>query len=230
MTLIRKVKKIKEKYIDVLLYKNKQKYFCIGLNKTGTTSLRKAFIDVGFKVGNQRSAELLLDNIKEQDYKKLIRYCNSAEVFQDVPFSFFGVYKVLHEHFPEAKFILTVRDSPDQWVNSITKFHAKKFSQYEAATAQELKDAKYVWEGWMWQTMLYNFEVSEIDPYNKDNLVSKYNEYNNEVRSFFKNSSNFIELNLAEKDSYSRFTDFIDVNSPYEDFPWENKTATTKTK
>ena len=40
----------------------KQKVFCIGLNKTGTTSLQKEMIDLGYVVGNARLAEFSFDD------------------------------------------------------------------------------------------------------------------------------------------------------------------------
>lgn len=39
----------------------RKKVFVIGQNKTGTTSLEKAFKDLGFIVGDQRVAEILYD-------------------------------------------------------------------------------------------------------------------------------------------------------------------------
>jgi hypothetical protein len=50
------------------------KYFCIGLNKTGTTSLRQEFIDSGFSVGEQWIGELLLDYYLNNDYKKFKKF------------------------------------------------------------------------------------------------------------------------------------------------------------
>ena len=41
--------------------KGKQKIFCIGRNKTGTTSLKRAFEDLGYPVGDQRKAEILTE-------------------------------------------------------------------------------------------------------------------------------------------------------------------------
>jgi len=41
--------------------RGKTKFFCIGRNKTGTTSLQVAFKELGFIVGRQRPAEILYD-------------------------------------------------------------------------------------------------------------------------------------------------------------------------
>ena len=70
--------------IKVLSYKvrNKTKFFCIGRNKTGTTSLKKAFSDLGFIVGNQTLSEKLYDRyFFSNDFDKIVSYCETAEVF-----------------------------------------------------------------------------------------------------------------------------------------------------
>jgi hypothetical protein len=69
------------------------KIFCIGANKTGTTSLKQAFINLGFTVGDQRTAELMLRSYIQGDYSGLIDYCQTAQVFQDIPFSWPEIYK-----------------------------------------------------------------------------------------------------------------------------------------
>ena len=112
-----------------LLYlKNRTKYFCIGCNKTGTTSLAKAFKDFNFIVGSQGEAELLSDDHFSGNNDSIINYCMYAEVFQDVPFSLPSAYVYLDKAYPKSKFILTVRDSPDQWYKSIVNFHSKIYS------------------------------------------------------------------------------------------------------
>lgn len=75
---------------------NKVKYFCIGRNKTGTTSLKRAFEDLGYPVGNQRKAEILTSQYYfDGNFEPIINYCKTAQIFQDVPFSYPEIYKHL---------------------------------------------------------------------------------------------------------------------------------------
>ena len=97
--------------------KGNTKIFCIGANKTGTTSLKKAMDELGFVVGAQITAENLVDDWAQRDFRRIIKYCKSAEFFQDAPFSFEFTYIVMDHAFPGSKFILTERDSPEQWYN-----------------------------------------------------------------------------------------------------------------
>ena len=69
------------------IFKNKPKIFCIGQNKTGTTTIESVLKSFNYKLGNQVQGELLLDTWYERDFKKIIKFCKTAEAFQDVPFS-----------------------------------------------------------------------------------------------------------------------------------------------
>jgi hypothetical protein len=123
--------------------------------------LYKAFEELGFVVGYQREAELLMEDYFEEDYERIIKYCKKAEVFQDVPFSFPDTYKILDKEFPNSKFILTVRDSSDQWYTSITKFHAKLFGNGNIPTWEDLKNAEYIYKGWIYNNFINNYGLTE---------------------------------------------------------------------
>lgn len=210
----------------------KEKIFCIGANKTGTTSLKRAFVELGFKVGDQREAELLKRDIVEKDYKPLLHYCRSAQVFQDVPFSQGITYKILDESFPGSKFILSIRDSDEQWYNSMTKFHAKVFGNGELPTWEVLKKTRYVYRGYAYENRREVYGLTEEDePYDKNILTSYYNKRNQEIIDYFKNRpSSLLVINLSETDSYQKFCDFLGVKSKRIDFPWENKTSELRSK
>ena len=91
--VVNKLKQELKKRYQISHVQGKTKYFCIGRNKTGTTSLKRAFEDMGFTVGNQRAAELLTDRYYfSQDFSPITKYCITAQVFQDVPFSYPDTY------------------------------------------------------------------------------------------------------------------------------------------
>lgn len=201
------------------------KIFCIGMNKTGTTSLKKAFENLGYLVGSQYKAELLLDEYKDGDFEAIAEYCKTAQVFQDFPFSFPETYKILDEAFPNSKFILSIRDSADQWYNSLTKFHAKMFGNGRIPTKEDLMEATYISKGRPWLTQKILFNKLEDEPYDKDILVEHYEKYNDEVQNYFKDRPHdLLVINLSEHNAYGKFCEFLGVDSPYDSFPWENKT------
>jgi len=208
-----------------MLIRKKQKIFCIGQNKTGTTSLKKSLIDLGFKVGDQVAAENLLPYYIKREFKPIIRYCQKAEAFQDIPFSCPFTYIILDQAFPNSKFILSVRDTPQQWYNSLVRFHSKMFGSNGAIpTADDLQSAPYRYKGFIWETNRACYNSPNHDPYHQETLLQDYIWYNKNVINYFKTKNNLLVINVGEKKSYLKFCDFLQKKPQYEDFPWENKT------
>src|SRR5215208_4202551 len=100
------------------------KVFCIGVGKTGTTSLEALFRQVGYQVGDQAKGEALLDAWHAGNFEPIIELAGTAEFFQDVPFWLDGTYEVLDRAFSGSKFIHLTRDS-DAWYESLTRFHTQ---------------------------------------------------------------------------------------------------------
>jgi hypothetical protein len=107
----------------------KQKIFGIGLNKTGTSSLGRFFQNNGYKMHEDYSCLKIklakdLVNKKNMDKAELILdIAENADVFEDWPWPL--IYVQCLKRFPDAKFILTVRESPEKWFDSLY-FHCRK--------------------------------------------------------------------------------------------------------
>lgn len=214
-----------------MLYKNnKPKIFCIGAGKTGTTTIEKALSDFGYKMGNQAKAELLLDEYANRNFKAIIKYCKTADAFQDAPFCFQHTYQALDQSFPKAKFILTIRDSDSQWFNSLLNFHRIKYSDgFRKPTWKDLKNANYRFKGYASEVRKKVFGIFEDeDPYSEEILKHYYNTHNSSIIDYFKNKTNLLIINVAEENSYKKLCDFLEKEPLYETFPWENKTSDLK--
>ena len=118
------------------------KYFLIGLHKTGTTSIEHLFKNWGYVVGDQSQGERLLHDWYIRRFDRIISLVKTADFFQDTPFSLPYTYVVLDQYFPNAKFILTIRDSADQWYQSLVRFHSKIWSPSNASLAPTADDLK----------------------------------------------------------------------------------------
>lgn len=213
----------------IFFNKSKPKIFCIGQNKTGTTSLETFFKDHGFKVGNQRKAELLIDDYINRNWKPILQYCNTAQVFQDIPFSNEYLYVLLDYHFPDAKFILTERTTSEIWYNSITKFHSQLFGKNgNVPTKEDLQSGTYIYKGFIWKSFEEKYGETHNDIYNKEVLISNYENRNNSIKKYFKHKSNLLVLDVSEKDSVYQLATFLGITPKYETFPWENKTSIIK--
>lgn len=211
----------------MLLKKTKPKLFCIGLNKTGTTTLETVLKQFQYKLGNQAKAELLIEDWHRGNFKPIIKFCSTAEAFQDIPFSLPHTYKALDENFKNAKFILTERDSAEQWYTSLTRFHSKLWADGERIpTIEDLKKADYRAPGYTYRANRYMYNTPESDPYNKAQMLKFYNAHNQAVKSYFKNRpEKLLTINVSNASDYAKLCLFLNKPVSATDFPWKNKTS-----
>ena len=155
-----------------------------------------------------------------------MNFCKSAEAFQDAPFCFKYTFIPLDLAYPDSKFILTIRDSEEQWYDSLIKFHSKLITRNERVpTVDDLKNSKYRYKGFMWDVRQRVYGLNEMDdPYNKDIFIEYYQSHNKMVLDYFRNKNNLLVINLSDKDSYQKFCKFLNKTPLYDYFPWENKT------
>lgn len=206
-----------------ILKSNKRKIFCIGANKTGTTSIEKALLDLGFKLGDQLQALNLIESYKIRDFDNIIKFCKKADAFQDAPFSWHYTFIFLDQAYPGSKFILTVRDNEDEWYKSFIKFHSKLYGENgKLPTTEKLKTAYRNSKRTVWENMNARMKMDESNPYNEKRLTAYYLTHNKMVIDYFRFKNNLLIINLKDKNSYSTFCKFINVKKLYDEFPWEN--------
>lgn len=204
----------------------KRKIFGIGLNKTGTTSLQKEMVDLGYIAGGQQKAELLFDDWVKRDFKRIIKYCYSAEFFQDIPFSLPYTFIAMDQAFPGSKFILTLRDSAEQWYNSLIQFHGKIWADGRIPpTSEDLKNAKYIYKGYPYHINMHIYNVTDNAPYSKDILMEHYQNHERSILEYFRfRPDDLLVIRVKEDSDYTKFCEFLGVEQKRAGFPWENKT------
>jgi len=192
--------------------------FGIGRNKTGTTSLALALENLGYRVGDQSAAEELMEDWAIRDFRRLIRYCRSADAFQDVPFSLDHTYQALDAAFPRSRFVLTVRDSPEHWYESLTGFHTKIVGRGRLPTADDLREFPYRYKGWLWRQQQLIYGADETTLYDRELYVEQYRRHNESVRDYFRHRpGDLLVLNLADPSSARALCEFLDL--PYDGQP-----------
>ncbi len=205
-------------------WKQKEKIFCIGRNKTGTTSLEKLLQGFGYKMGDQASAEILVNDYAKGDFNNIIRYCKTADAFQDAPFSWPFTWLILTQHFPNAKFILSTREQ-ETWYHSISSFHTKLFSSTNSTPSlEDLKNASYRYKGFVWEVFQSVWKTPEDDLYNKDMMILNYRRHNEDILHFFKNKDNFIHIDVSNEKDYIKLCSFLNKQPKSSSFPHLNKT------
>ena len=98
------------------------KVFCVGANKTGTTSIGEFLKETGYRVAPQIPAERFINTWAIRDFRLLFQFCRKYEAFQDIPFSLDYTFQFLDFNFPNSKFILTIRSSAEEWLESYRRF------------------------------------------------------------------------------------------------------------
>ena len=93
-----------------------QKIFGIGFHKTGTTSLGEALKVLGYNVTGPNWINQ--GNIGRTHLARCRALSHDFDAFQDNPWPL--VYREMDAMWPDAKFILTMRDS-QKWIESQTK-------------------------------------------------------------------------------------------------------------
>lgn len=202
------------------------KIFCIGFGKTATTSLEHTLKDFGLKLGNQAVGEMLVEDWYNKKYDRIIRFCYTADAFQDNPFGCPGLYKSLDKAFPNSKFILTVRDNSEEWYNSLVRFHTKLFSDTnEMPTESDLDKALYRYKGHLLDTRKWIYNYPEVPLYDPEYYQNLYLQHIEDVKKYFKNESEkLLILNVKQENSYQDLCNFLGIEKPESGgFPWLNK-------
>lgn len=196
-------------------FRKKEKVFCIGQNKTATTSMEAILKSLGYKMGSQYEGEILIKEWTLRDFNKIIKLCKTADAFQDVPFSNDFTYQVLDYVFPKSKFILTIRNNKDEWYESVKRFHTKTIGKDRLPTANDLKEYRYNkkrLKGYLWETQRVKFGINESTLYDYKIYTDQYEMHNNRVKEYFRYRPNdLLIINLAEENAMEKIYTFLGV-------------------
>jgi hypothetical protein len=203
------------------------KVFCIGRNKTGTTSLGAALRSLGYRVGDQRPAELLMEDWGRRDFRRLIRYCHTADAFQDVPFSHDYTFQALDAAFPGSRFILSVRGSTDEWYASRVRFDTKRLGAAGRVTVEDLRNDPYVYKGWSWRNRELVYGADALASMEDEQIPKQhYERHNWRVQDYFRHRpSDLLVVNVADEDAMQRICEFLGKPWSGQAMPVLNKSA-----
>jgi len=199
------------------------KIFCIGYNKTGTSSLSKIFYQNGFLVAPQEPFECNMESYYFDNYETIIKMIKNDyyqySFFQDVPFSMPNFYKTLYENFPDAKFILSVRDDEKVWYQSLVSFHKKIFKNFKNPS-----EISYIYKGMIFKKLTQSYGAPKYNPYDYNSLTKSYLNHIADVEKFFKDKKNsMIKINLKDPNLITKLESFLDVGFENNEVPHLNK-------
>jgi tetratricopeptide (TPR) repeat protein len=203
-----------------------RKIVCVGRNKTGTTSIEAALHSFGLKMGLQARGEMLKGDWARRDFTRIIALCGTADAFQDVPFSNAYTFQAVDAAFPGSKFILTVRDSPEQWFDSLVRFHTKIVNKGRLPTAADLRSFEYRYKGFLWDAFVMNYGDDERLLYDRDAYIANYLDHNRNVTEYFRHRpQDLLILNVGRPGAMQQLCEFVGVPYRGQPMPHLNRTA-----
>lgn len=191
---------------------NEGKIFVIGMNKTGTTSLKIALQQANILCGPQRQHEALFPDWARRRFDRIVNLCRYYEAFQDIPFSLPFTYQALDQAFPDARFILSVRDSPEQWYDSLVRFHGQALFAGRPPSWELIEAQDYAYPGAFAECSRLFWRWQDFGLYQKDRAIDLYKRHNDNILEYFyARNGKLLVLNLSEPDSYARFAEFLEL-------------------
>jgi hypothetical protein len=177
------------------------KIFGIGRAKTGTTTLGVCFETLGFTHKNMDYN--LVHCYQKGDLETIFREADKYETFEDWPWPL--LYKELDQHYPDSKFILTMRDA-----ESCYESHKKMIIRLEA-TPEAVAVRK----------IIYGEENPIRD---KKRWIEQFEQHNREVKEFFKGRENdLLVVDWSKGDGWPQLCSFLDKPIPNGPFPHAGK-------
>ncbi|MGM0953485.1 MAG: sulfotransferase [Pseudomonadota bacterium] len=221
----------------VLANKNFNKIFCIGYNKTGTTTLETVLRLYGYQLPNQQEQEIRLSkNVFSTEYEELKGFCSNYDAFQDMPFSQGLTYVAADALFPNSKFILTER-AAESWFKSMCGFHKKVFNIDDLSKLTEkdiVEKFTYLYPGYSHanrERLLSSFNGEERHVrwdklYDYELYTKMYASRNEEIKRYFMNAPHkLLVIDVTKETSTKRLCDFLNIPSELSiDMPHRNKT------
>lgn len=214
------------------------KLFCIGFNKTATTTLEQVLRAAGLRSPKQLEQEaLLVGALDAGDFERLRAFCADYDAFQDLPFSQGHTYVACDALFPGARFILTVRE-PQAWADSYVRYYRREFGLEDVETFDEATFAGktlYLEPGYVHRVLRPllteaqgGVPVTRWDlAFDRDFLIERYQTRNAEVRAYFAaRPDDLLVLDPAEETDTGRLLAFLGRSDiPAGPYPRANTTT-----
>ena len=179
-----------------------QKVFCVGLSKTGTTSLHAALEQLGMRsIHNPESmlsvegGELCFSSALAAEYDAL----------SDLPIAAF--YRELDRAFPGARFILTTR-SAEPWLASCAN-HFDPGAFHPNDVVRRLVERIY-------GTPVYEEGAFRAAQVRHDSGVREY---------FAGRPSDLLVIDIDESDKWTPLCRFLGISAPEASYPHENRAS-----
>lgn len=192
------------------------KIFGLGFHKTGTQSLDHALKILGYKTvhgdspkaphGGTEGRLLLSEYIQKGNYH--LPTFDWYDAFTDNPY--FSIWKELVQMFPDARYILTVRDE-DEWINSCVQY-------YYGKRVRPMRE-------WMFGPHGDPARSRE----SQKAWLNAYRRHNKEIKDYFKAAGKeLLIMDVSRGDGWNVLCPFLNKPVPVTPFPHRNNSKKSK--
>ena len=172
--------------------KPKSKVFCIGLSRTGTTSLHHALQTLGYDSVHFKLGERFIDH-------EIIETHNA---FSDSNIAM--CYKVLDKKYPGSTFIYTYRDL-ETWLDTYAKV---------AGPLSTIKDEDRP----ILQEIRHHFY--DCDDFDREKWRAGYIAHQDDVADYFRDRDDCLWLDVCSGQGWELLCPFLERRFPASSFPW----------
>lgn len=180
------------------------KVFCIGFNKTATTSVLQAFRILGLQPAASPNTlptgQGLVRSALEGDFQPLVEVARRFRSFKDRPWNIGACYQAMDRAFPGSRFVLTLRDE-DAWWRSVHTW------------VTEVKP----------HLLTLYFRHLGVDELTREAFVSGLRRRNEDIRAHFRGRDNLLELDPASDRAWADLCGFLGEPVPGCPFPHVNR-------
>jgi hypothetical protein len=184
--------------------------FGIGLHKTATTSLHKAFQILGFDSLHWGTGEapLIWQEMKTLGKSKTLE---RFYALCDLPIPL--LYQRLDESYPGSKFILTIRDE-GKWLKSV-----------EGLWDEKRNPTRWMWDAWPFSHHIHTALYGQRE-FDAAVMLERYRRHNAEVRAYFKyRPQDLLVMDMEKADHWIALCRFLNQPIPQIPYPCEYVTG-----
>ncbi|HVM33928.1 MAG TPA: sulfotransferase [Actinomycetota bacterium] len=171
------------------------KIFGVGAHRTGSTSLMAALRVFGYRTSHWKDRAEIRADLESQRFR--LSLMERVDAVSDLPIPTW--YRQLAKAFPEAKFILTVRDT-ESWLRSVERHMANRMFEQEEK------------------------EFYGRSNFDREHFSDRFERHNGEVLQYFAGSSDLLVMDIVGGDGWEVLCPFLGVSVPGQrKFPWKSR-------
>lgn len=174
------------------------KVFIIGLRRTGTSSIKRCLEEISMTIAD--SDRIGINKYATGDYS-IIDILSPYDGAKDYPWAL--LYKELDKRYSNSYFILTTRESEDDWFRSLS-YHGLRGDLNQR----------------MNRAAINKLIIGDYHPLSNPNLFrTYYRKHNYQIRKYFRDYDKFLDLTISGNNNWEQVYDLLGITKPHPEEP-----------